>query len=245
MSRVIKNDDGVVVVEGTPASTLVKDSDKFFATKAPERMAGESISQPRKIDPRAINTKSPIAEKKESFLDFYKKQSSPIFDGKGNVIGFKDGSSSTTEMFDKPIPREEYKGPVSDKPTESKKPVEDKARYTGGSKDFNERTGRVEPDFRDSQKKGRRPSFESLSAEEQAEITARREETMKKREKRANTFERHGRPAGGNPNRNEAKEKAESRRKRFFERRRSKKEAERSQEEQEATQGRFITTLGR
>ncbi len=51
MSRVIKNDDGVVVVEGTPASTLVKDSDKFFATKAPERMAGESISQPRKVDP--------------------------------------------------------------------------------------------------------------------------------------------------------------------------------------------------
>ena len=46
-------------------------------------------------------------------------------------------------------------------------------------------------------------------------------------------------------NRNEARDKAESRRKRFFERRRSRKEAERSQREQETTQGKFITTLGR
>ena len=44
-------------------------------------------------------------------LDFYNRQSSPIYDGRGNVIGFKDGSKGSTEMFDKPIPREEYKGP--------------------------------------------------------------------------------------------------------------------------------------
>ena len=66
MSRVIKNDDGVVVVEGTPAATLVKESDKFFASKPPERMAGESISQPRKLDPRAINTRSPIQRSPQS-----------------------------------------------------------------------------------------------------------------------------------------------------------------------------------
>ena len=190
MSRVIKNNDGVAVVEGTPAASLVKDVDKFFASKPPKRMAGESIAQPQKIN---------------NFLDFYKKQSSPIFDGKGNVIGYKDGSKGTTEMFDKPIPREEYKDPVSNEPTDSKKPVEDKRRFTGGSKDFNERTGRVEPGFRDSPQ--RRPDMPS--------------------------------------NRNEARDKAESRRKRFFERRRSRKEAVRSQREQEATQGKFITTLGR
>jgi len=261
MSKVIKNNDGVAVVEGTPAASLVKDVDKFFASKPPERMAGESIFQPRKIDPRAINTRSPIQrrpdpkaintrspirikpqsertdeeraanleafdrlseEKKremtvntkqptpknkpaENFLDFYKSQSSPIFDGKGNVIGYKDGSKGTTEMYDKPIPREEYKDPVSDEPTDSKKPVEDKRRFTGGSKDFNERTGRVEPGFRDSPQ--RKPVMPS--------------------------------------NRNEARDKAESRRKRFFERRRSRKEAVRSQREQEATKGRFITTLKR
>ena len=53
------------------------------------------------------------------------------------------------------------------------------------------------------------------------------------------------RPAPRPSRRNEAKDKAESRRKRFFERRRSRKEAERSQTEQESTQGKFITTLGR
>ena len=59
MSRVIKNNDGVAIVEGTPAASLVKDVNKFFAAKPPERMAGESVSQPRKLDPRAINTRRP------------------------------------------------------------------------------------------------------------------------------------------------------------------------------------------
>ena len=82
MSRVIKNNDGVAVVEGTPAASLVKDVDKFFSAKPPERMAGESISQPKKIR---------------------------------NVISFKDGSKGTSEMFDKPVPREEYKGFIGQK----------------------------------------------------------------------------------------------------------------------------------
>ena len=59
MSRVIKNNDGVAIVEGTPAASLVKDLNKFFAATPPERMAGESVSQPRKLDPRAINTRRP------------------------------------------------------------------------------------------------------------------------------------------------------------------------------------------
>ena len=48
MSRVIKNNDGVAIVEGTPAASLVKDVDKFFAAKPPERMAGESIAPVRR-----------------------------------------------------------------------------------------------------------------------------------------------------------------------------------------------------
>ncbi len=42
MSKVIKNNDGVAIVEGTPAASLVKDVDKFFKEKPPERMAGEA-----------------------------------------------------------------------------------------------------------------------------------------------------------------------------------------------------------
>ena len=30
MSKVIKNNDGVAIVEGTPAASLIKDADKFF-----------------------------------------------------------------------------------------------------------------------------------------------------------------------------------------------------------------------
>ena len=56
--RVIKNRDGVSVVEGTPAASLVKDGEKFFDSKPPERMAGESIGQPKKIDETKIMSKA-------------------------------------------------------------------------------------------------------------------------------------------------------------------------------------------
>ena len=154
MSKVIKNNDGVAVVEGTPAASLVKDVDKFFASKPPERMAGQSISQPRKIDPRAINTRSPIRSKPQS------------------------------ERTDE------------------------------------ERASNLEAFDRLSEEKKREMTVNTKRPEEQAE----RQET---------------------PRRNEARDKAESRRRRFFERGRSRKEAERSQNEQEATQGKFITTLRR
>jgi len=281
MSRVIKNNDGVAIVEGTPAASLVKDVDKFFAAKPPERMAGESFLPRRttmltermrnRDGNKATSRKSiegefsmlagPAAIKEatridsdtkskpaENFLDFYKSQSSPIFDGKGNVIGYKDGSKGTTEMFDKPIPREEYKGPVSDKPTDSKKPVEDKPtdskkpvedkrRFTGGSKDFNERTGRVEPGFRDSPQ--RKPQSERTDEERRANLEAF--DRLSEERKRGMTINTK-RPQS---NRSEARDKAESRRKNFFQRRRSKKEAMRSEREQQATRGKFITTLGR
>ena len=90
--------------------------------------------------------------------------------------------------------------------------------------------------------RGRRPSSENLSAQEQAQVAAQYEQMMEDRKARDTMFKEGERPL---PRRNEAKDRAESRRKRFFERRRSRKEAERSQTEQEATQGRFITTLGR
>ena len=55
MSKVIKNNDGVAVVEGTPAASLVKDVDKFFTAKPPKRMAGEAI-KPRKLDTERLGS---------------------------------------------------------------------------------------------------------------------------------------------------------------------------------------------
>ena len=193
MSRVIKNNDGVAVVEGTPAASLVKDVDKFFAAKPRERMAGENIAQKRTLDPRAINIRRPT-----------------------------------------PKDLEQMNNPPNVSP-------EDDRMFMGGSKDFNEKTGRVEPDFRDSPK---RKPFERHGRPAGGNPNRNEAEDVNPRGDRK-PFERHGRPAGGNPNRNKAKEKAESRRERFFQRRRSRKEAERSQREQESTQGKFITTLGR
>ena len=52
MSRVIKNNDGVAVVEGTPAASLIKDSGRFFNSRRPRpRMAGEDFGS-RQINKR-------------------------------------------------------------------------------------------------------------------------------------------------------------------------------------------------
>ena len=78
MSRVIKNNDGVAIVEGTPAASLVKDVDKFFAAKPPERMAGESIAPVRRDtmltgkikdkDGNEIVDRKPTPKELDSFL---------------------------------------------------------------------------------------------------------------------------------------------------------------------------------
>ena len=178
MSKVIKNNDGVAVVEGTQAASLVKDVDKFFASKPPERMAGESVSQPRTID-QTIKT----SEKKRM----------------------------------------------------------------------------VTP------ARGRRPSLENLSAEEQEEIIARRMEIMedrrardtepveesairsgRKREvddlvKQQVKEEAEGRKEETPPQEKEMKREEALDKTREFKRLRF---AERSADEQEATKGKFITTLG-
>tara|TARA_R100000322_G_scaffold135241_1_gene91094 strand:+ start:781 stop:1191 length:411 start_codon:yes stop_codon:yes gene_type:complete len=62
MSKVIKNNDGVAVVEGTPAASLVKDVDKFFTIKPPKRMAGEAI-KPQKLDTERLGSEKLDAEK--------------------------------------------------------------------------------------------------------------------------------------------------------------------------------------
>ena len=78
MSKVIKNNDGVAIVEGTPAASLVKDVDKFFAAKPPERMAGESIApfqrdtmltgKIKDKDGNEIRDRRPSREELDSFL---------------------------------------------------------------------------------------------------------------------------------------------------------------------------------
>jgi len=174
MSRVIKNDDGVTVVEGTPAASLVKDVDKFFATKPPERMAGESIAAVRKDTFSEQGISKLSAEEKAADIQKENELRRRLERG----VGFTDKRKA------------------------------DHGRPVGN------------PSFTKNQTKDNSERQESLKVTEYGES-----DSIDKR--------------------NEAKDKAESRRKGFFERRRSTQEAERSQTEQEATQGKFITTLGR
>ena len=207
MSKVIKNNDGVAIVQGTPAASLVKDVDKFFAANPPERMAGESVSQPRKIDPRAINTRRPTPKDLEQMnnppVQRDRILTEEIKDKDGNeIVGRKPTreefnsfleEQGISKLGEKPLPPRPIIGPEPEPPQSERRDKETLKEYAA-------RMGR--------------PSPRKDESEDQ-------------------------------PRRNEAKEKAEARRKRFFQRRRSRKEAERSQKEQEATQGKFITTLGR
>jgi len=194
MSRVIKDNNGVAVVEGTPAASLVKDVDRFFASKPPERMAGESISQPRKIDKNKIMSEAEYNSQKTKEIN----------------EAMKRGLAISPEPYSDYLERQQpgYE--------------EKRAAAIQRERELIERNN---------------------SSETSLDRSPRVRDVDSQRDRKP--FKRHGRPAGGNPNRNKAKERAESRRERFFQRRRSRKEAVRSQREQEATQGKFITTLGR
>ena len=210
MSRVIKNNDGVAVVEGTPAASLVKDVDKFFASKPPEKMAGESIAQPKKIGKvissvRAITYAPSVGRMTPEDLEMRKK-----------LREENDGKTVSEIMQEK---REKEGGfPIKEGLTERKPPSNPRTRPTSplrpkeGSTERRRATSPVRPkgETRESTPvDGTKVSVDQLSR-------------MK-----------------------EAKDKAESRRRRSFERRRSRREARRSQSEREATRGRFISTLRR
>ena len=190
MSRVIKNNDGVAVVEGTPAASLVKDGEKFFDSKPPERMAGESIGQPRKID------ESKIMSQAEYEADATRRIKE----------GIKRGIQLSPEPYSSYLERQQ---PGYKERQAAARQKENELRIQSGDatraeiEKENELRARFERNRRAETSLGKSPSVDSSSR------------------------------------RNEAKDKAESRRVR------SKMESERSQEEQEATKGKFITTLGR
>ena len=196
MSRVIKNNDGVAVVEGTPAASLVKDVDKFFAAKPPERMAGESIAPVRRDtmltgkikdkDGNEIVGRKPTPKEFDSFLaeqGIFKLREEPL------------PPRPTVGPEPEPPPRPPIKPTVGPEPEPPPRPP-------------------IKPTVGPEPTPPPRPT---VGPEPEPPVNRR----------------------------NEAKDRAESRRKRFFERIRSKKEAKRSQREQEATQGKFITTLRR
>jgi len=221
MSRVIKNNDGVAIVEGTPAASLVKDVDKFFAAKPPERMAGESIAPVRRDtmltgkikdkDGNEIVGRKPTPKEFDSFL----------------------AEQGIFKLREEPLPPRPTVGPEPEPPPRRERDT----MYGEGEGPLTPRP-KVSPNPRPPIKPTVGPEPEP-PPRPPIKPTVGPEPTPPPRP-----------TVGPEPEppvnrRNEAKNKAESRRKRFFERIRSKKEARRSQREQEATQGKFITTLRR
>ena len=373
MSKVIKNNDGVAIVEGTPAASLVKDLDRFFASKPPERMAGESISQPRTIDQTiktsktrgrrpsfenlSVEEQAEITARREQMMEDRraKSEENTMFLGGSKDFNERTGSSAQDNtMF--LGGSKDFNERTGSRLNTKKTDAQDNTMFLGGSKDFNEKGSIDEKNKRKvtsgirikSSGKGRScpdPNMHILMADgsqkkagelvigdlvstnheigfdlgdfevEYVEIVKNIEKiklifdeseiicslthkfyvdnswkeakdmvigdvvsdkkltAIEKVEdgdvvhitvKDAHTYICEGllshnkrfrsppkdnadqRPVSGTRvRRNEAKEKAEARRERFFQRRRSKKEARRSEEEREATKGKFITTLGK
>ena len=222
MSRVIKNNDGVAVVEGTPAASLVKDVEKFFASKPPQRMAGDGV-RPKRLDQF---TKDEILEQRGERVNRLKNTRRQVTPGGESRERIKAEREEVSQKYGS--------GKLS---SEVMNQVRAEYGYFPGSSDDPRMGG--EGQYLKSQEE-RNLTLENYRSSKNKSATGDKEV------RRGFTNER--RTTGGRPlpsNRNEAKVKAESRRKRFFERRRSRKEAERSQTEQETTQGKFVTTLGR
>jgi len=113
MSKVIKNNDGVAIVEGTPAASLIKDANKFFAAKIDTRMAGEApvsktikqIAQSGRIDTR---NQSKVSDEIRAAAALTKPMMQMI-DGRNTMVGYMvDGVStmfSEAEMNLSPLER--------------------------------------------------------------------------------------------------------------------------------------------
>ena len=121
MSKVIKNNDGVAIVEGTPASSLVKDVNKFFAAKPPERMAGESVFQPRKLDPRAINTRRPTPKDLEQMNNPPSVEPVPVSEPLKKESKFSEPEMKTNEEEKTPQEKEMKREEALDKTREFKR----------------------------------------------------------------------------------------------------------------------------
>mgnify|MGYP003152381657 CR=1 FL=1 len=112
MSRVIKNDDGIAIVEGTPAASLIKDADKFFAAKVDTRMAGEAV-QPKTMKKIAqagrIDTRPGKGSEEIMAAAALTKPMMQMIDGRNTMVGYMvDGEStmfSEAEMNLSPLER--------------------------------------------------------------------------------------------------------------------------------------------
>tara|TARA_A100001388_G_C28701587_1_gene466483 strand:+ start:211 stop:1068 length:858 start_codon:yes stop_codon:yes gene_type:complete len=211
--RVIKN-KGVAVVEGTPAASLIKDVDRFFASKPRERMAGENIGEARTIQTEDntmfMGGSKDFNEKTGSRLGTRKTRKT-IVDSEGFTA--EEPQADTTgegEIMSKEEYREYAKGII------------DKGKKRGvmvTPVPYNMYVQRQQPEYKAKQA-ARQEELKQRQKEEGSEPRRKvkpstlktpggiRRDVMRKEGElvERKPVERHGRPIGGNPNKNKAEE---------------------------------------
>ena len=230
MSRVIKNDDGIAIVEGTPAASLIKDADKFFAAKVDTRMAGEAVKpQTMKsiVQSGRIDTRPGKGSEEIMAAAALTKPMMQMIDGRNTMVGYMvDGEStmfSEAEMNLSPLERADLlpRRVKAAMQGGDPRPKADHGRPAGGKpldpKAINTKT----PTAADLERMNNPPGKESMAEDAIDRVIKRTEYTT-------------------DPDATLAVNLA-----RDFKRQRSAKEAERSQKEKDATKGKFISTLGR
>ncbi len=112
MSKVNKDNNGVAIVEGTPAASLIKDADKFFAAKVDTRMAGEApVSETMKqmISSGRVDTRPGKGSEEIRAAAALTKPMMQMIDGRNTMVGYMvDGEStmfSEAEMNLSPLER--------------------------------------------------------------------------------------------------------------------------------------------
>ena len=247
MSKVIKNNDGVAIVEGTPAASLIKDADKFFAAKVDTRMAGEApvsktikrIAQSGRIDTRP-------GKGSEDFMAAaaLTKPMMQMIDGRNTMVGYMvDGEStmfSEAEMNLSPLERadllpQRVRTAMQGGDPRGKEEFSASQTIVRGKsldpKEINTKT----PTPKDLEQMNNPPGKEPMAAEDAinrglASISIPRAISTVKPKTESTP----------DPDAILAMNLA-----RDFKRQRSAKEGQRSQEEKDATKGKFISTLGR
>ena len=247
MSKVIKNNDGVAIVEGTPAASLIKDADKFFAAKVDTRMAGEApvsktikrIAQSGRIDTRPGKGSEEIMA-----AAALTKPMMQMIDGRNTMVGYMvDGEStmfSEAEMNLSPLERadllpQRVRTAMQGGDPRGKEEFSASQTIVRGKsldpKEINTKT----PTPKDLEQMNNPPGKEPMAAEDAinrglASISIPRAISTVKPKTESTP----------DPDAILAMNLA-----RDFKRQRSAKEDQRSQEEKDATKGKFISTLGR
>ena len=269
MSRVIKNDDGIAIVEGTPAASLIKDADKFFAAKVDTRMAGEAV-QPKTMKKIAqagrIDTRPGKGSEEIMAAAALTKPMMQMIDGRNTMVGYMvDGEStmfSEAEMNLSPLERADL---LPEKVKRSMQGGDPRGR--GRSLDPKEINTKV-PTAADLEQMNNPPGKEPMAPEDAMALSLGLEKGAITSETKPFTAPSGGTFLGTNPitkgqadaiNRGLASPPVKPRTEtptdpdailamnlaRDFKRQRSAKEAQRSQEERSATKGKFISTLRR